>query len=85
MLPQYYFNIDNKWEMFLDDKISILEWSCVTDDYNNEFSFAITGISYIFKYTSIVILNCNNILHYYEMYYYFNQIKAALVIDVNRQ
>jgi len=42
--------------MFLENQISILEWSCDIEDWRNgcwKFSFAILGINYILKYVKI--------------------------------
>ncbi len=53
----------------------------MTEDWSNgcwKFSFAITEINYIFKYTQKEILNYNNILQYY-CFCICNQINEALL------
>ncbi len=55
----------------------ISEGPCYTEDWSNDFwkfSFAITGINYIFKYIHVEnrYFNCNSISQYYSFYCIFD-------------
>ncbi len=78
------FNIDNNNKYFWA-QISILEG--FRKDHLTlktgviaflKISIAITGITYVFKYTNIVVLNFNILQHYY-FYCIFDQVNAASV------